>query len=217
MRRIQVCCLLIALAAAIAIGASPASAEGVLAINCTNLKLKFDNGVIYDDPGYSLGSIEFFLDDDIDPIASLDVNVRADLLVQGVPNLPANTAVATSGGSFLSLLSNGETILSLSLGSMNVLYNSTGNGSISISGFANGILVSNLPDGVALSANDPIWMLLPAENLGGKHFTDGKLDQFTSTGGGTAEIIGQVPEPCALALWAAAAVALLAWRKFARR
>ncbi len=213
MRRIRRNWILLLAGTLVALASLPAAAEDILTIDFTGLELKFDGGNIYDDNATSLGSIEFYLNYGIDPVASLSGDVRADVLVQGVPTLLAGELAYSSGG-YVNLLSGGNTLLGLSIGQMTVSYSAFGDGSIRVAGFASGIAGQSLPGGLVLDPGAVVRILLNGDALSGEHFTGGRLDGFTSSGGGTGEIEGQVPEPSSLILLLGLAASALAVRRY---
>ncbi|MBU4270370.1 MAG: hypothetical protein KKA28_00655 [Planctomycetes bacterium] len=208
--------------ALVALAAAPPTAADVITIDFMGLNLKFADGDIYDADhlvggngstadATALGSITFYKN--YDYVTSLDDDVYADILVQGVPGLPANEPVATSGGLYVDLLSSSNsTLLRLSIGAMGVFYTTGSYESVAVSGIATGIIAQNLPDGLIINPGDEITIFLMGDSLSGKVFTGELLTGFTSSGTGQIEAI---PEPGSLMILlslAASALAVCAWR-----
>ncbi|MBU4270369.1 MAG: hypothetical protein KKE86_06855 [Planctomycetes bacterium] len=207
---------------------TPATASVVITIDFTGLNLEFAGGKIYDADHLAggngliadatkLGSINFSIN--YVPVLSLSGDVYADILIQGVPGIPPNGYVVTSGGSFVDLLSPSGWLLGLDIGPMIVSYTVSPTNYVTISGIATGAITQNLPGGLIIDQGECEMVLLMGDTLSGKVFTGELLTGFTSSG--TGQIKGVlVPEPACFAVLLGIGVIGLeigAWRKRRRR
>ncbi len=217
MRHARVSWTLLLAGALVATTSLPAAAEE-LTISVSGLNLMFDNGTI-EDNGAALGSITFQKPSSkySYTLSGSDLDLHADVHIQGVADIPENGWVEPSGeGSYFTLSSSTDTLLSMPLGNLFVSYaNELGTKSVEIDGNATGTITQHLPDGLVIGGDITIMLLIDTL-VGPAPGVDGEPLVGFGSSGSTGQIAGTaVPEPGSLMILlglAASALAACAWR-----
>ncbi len=200
-----------------------ASANSI-SLGLFGLDVAFGGGSMYDMSNSSRGSGAV---GDATPLGSMSIvsngdyvdyledGLYADFFIAGVPSLPGDTTVMSSGGSYFDLLTSEGKLLGLSLGSTNITYTTGQLPSITVDLLANGVLAQSLPGGLVIEPGDQVSLYISVPLTGTPPAT---LTSFVASGGyaqiDTMSV--EAPEPSTLASLlslATAALTCFLWKR----
>ena len=198
-----------------------AASAATIQIQFSGLDLVYNGGNLYDAGGIAGGSgspayadslfTMSFIKDGVF-LGTLTQNIFADVLINGLSNIPVagGTVYSTGTGFFDLMTSNAGWGLALNVASgFQVTYNQTSLNFLG-SGTASNIFAQALPFGLAIG--DPVQISFSTGNFKNLTSSGGYLTGFTSSG--TGEVSGSVPEPGTLLLLGTGLVGIAS---FARR